>query len=97
MAAKKAKVEACVETPYPESWYMSETVEDQKAENRREPNEPCSDAVLAKLGIHYWKLDAGKYEYPTKAVPWDPSDAADPELIAIRDDRGYSYAGMFNA
>ena len=39
-------------------------------------------------------MDAEKYEYPVKAVPWDPKDAVDPRLKAIRDDRGYSYADI---
>jgi hypothetical protein len=27
-------------------------------------------------------------------VPWDPSDAVDPKLSQLRDDRGYSYADI---
>lgn len=42
----------------------------------------------------YWKLDAGAYDYPTISVPWDPSDAVDPKLSQLRDDRGYSYADI---
>ena len=32
----------------------------------------------------YWKLDAGAYDYPALAVPWDPKDAVDPKLSQIR-------------
>jgi 1,2-dihydroxy-3-keto-5-methylthiopentene dioxygenase len=42
---------------------------------------------IKKLGIAYWKMDAENYSYPVKAIPWDPTDAADPKLMAIRDDR----------
>lgn len=86
--------ENATEPQWPEAWYMCEEVEDQKAENRKEPNAPVSVEVLKDLGISYWKLDAGKYEYPVKSVPWDPSDAVDPDLVAIREERGYSYADI---
>jgi hypothetical protein len=75
---------------WPEAWYMLNDGEydDQKAENRITPeNKPCSVAELKKLGIAYWKMDAENYSYPVKAIPWDPTDAADPKLMAIRDDR----------
>ncbi len=39
-------------------------------------------------------MDADKYTYPIKAIPWDPKDSADPRLGAIRDARGYSYADI---
>jgi 1,2-dihydroxy-3-keto-5-methylthiopentene dioxygenase len=42
----------------------------------------------------YWKLDASAYAYPKISVPWDPSDAVDPDLKRLRDDRGYSYADI---
>jgi len=69
-------------------------IEDQKKENRQEPNKPASVEDCKKLGIQYWKMDADKFSYPVKAVPWDPKDAVDPRLKAIRDDRGYSYADI---
>uniref|UniRef100_A0A7S1BRE7 Acireductone dioxygenase n=1 Tax=Corethron hystrix TaxID=216773 RepID=A0A7S1BRE7_9STRA len=86
-----------IDSDWPEAWYMNESEDtDQKALNRKEPNEAVSVSVLRALGISYWKLNADKYmdSYPLKAVPWDPSDAADPELAALRDDRGYSYADV---
>mmetsp|Transcript_45789 Transcript_45789/g.132100 ORF Transcript_45789/g.132100 Transcript_45789/m.132100 type:complete len:223 (-) Transcript_45789:821-1489(-) len=95
--AKKPKmsVEQSPDEEWPEAWYMVEgDVEDQKKENRQEPNKAATVEDLRKMGIQYWKMDAEKYEYPIKAVPWDPKDAVDPRLTAIRDDRGYSYADI---
>ena len=69
-------------------------VEDQKKENRQEPNKPATVEALRKIGIQYWRMDAEKYSYPIKAVPWDPKDAVDPRLSALRDERGYSYADI---
>jgi 1,2-dihydroxy-3-keto-5-methylthiopentene dioxygenase len=43
---------------------------------------------MRALGVMYWKMDADAYEYPIKAVPWDPKDAMDPCLEQLRDDRG---------
>jgi len=73
---------------WPEAWLMTETVDDQCKPNKQEPNIPMTAADLRKLGINYWKLDANAYKYPIKAVPWDPQDAMDPQLKALRDDRG---------
>ena len=73
---------------WPEAWLMSERVEDQCKPNKQEPNVPISAADLRKIGINYWKLDANAYKYPIKAVPWNPDDAVDPQLKALRDDRG---------
>lgn len=33
-------------------------------------------------------------QYPIKAIPYDPKDATDPKLSALRDSRGYSYADI---
>jgi len=41
-------------------------------------------------------MDAVNYTYPAKAIPWDPKDATDPKLQAIRDARGYSYADIIS-
>jgi 1,2-dihydroxy-3-keto-5-methylthiopentene dioxygenase len=94
---KKAKM-STPESPdeeWPEAWYIVEgEVEDQKKENRQDPNAKVPVEAMRKLGIKYWKMDAEKYEYPVKAIPWDPKDAADPRLKEIRDDRGYSYADI---
>ena len=79
---------------WPEAWLMSAEVKDQCLENRQEPNVPATVEDLKKLGISYWKMDAKAYDYPVKAVPWDPKDAMDPKLQALRDDRGYSYADI---
>lgn len=73
---------------WPEAWLMPESVEDQTLPNRLEPNIPVTAADMRKLGINYWKLDASAYTYPIKSVPWDPKDAVDPKLQALRDDRG---------
>lgn len=91
----KMDVEQSADSEWPEAWYMIEgDVEDQKAENRQEPNKPCPVEACKKLGIQYWKMDAENFTYPVKSVPWDPKDATDPRLQAIRDHRGYSYADI---
>ncbi len=79
------------DSEWPEAWYMMEdgTYEDQKERNRLTPNKPASVEVLKDLGIAYWKMDAEKYSYPAKAIPWDPKDATDPKLKDIRDFREY--------
>ena len=76
---------------WPEAWYMlaDGEYEDQKERNRLTPNKPCTVETLKELGIAYWKMDAEKYSYPAKAIPWDPKDATDPRLKAIRDARKY--------
>jgi 1,2-dihydroxy-3-keto-5-methylthiopentene dioxygenase len=79
---------------FPSAWYIPDEVEDQKAENRLEPNVPASKELITSLGLCYWKLDPSADTYPIKAVPWDPSEASDPELAHIRDERGYSYADI---
>jgi len=102
MTETKKELTTTPESPdeeWPEAWYMLKDGEydDQKAENRMSPeNKPCSVGELKKLGIAYWKMDAETYKYPAKAIPWDPKDAADPKLMAIRDDRGYSYADIIS-
>jgi len=95
--AKKQKMTGVPVAPdeeWPEAWFMTETVEDQCKPCRQEPNKPVSAADMRKLGISYWKMDADSYKYPIKVVPWDPKDATDPKLQALRDDRGYSYADI---
>ena len=79
---------------WPEAWLIPDMVEDQFAPNRLEPNISVSVEELGKIGISYWKMDADSYSYPIQAVPWDPSDATDPKLQGLRDDRGYSYADI---
>ena len=94
--AKKPKM-SLPEAPdeeWPESWLIADEIENQFAPNKLEPNVPISVAELRTIGICYWKMDAESYEYPVKAVPWDPKDATDPKLQQIRDDRGYNYADI---
>jgi hypothetical protein len=94
---KKQKMEypMAPDEDWPEAWIMPEgEVEDQCKENRISPNVAYSAEDMKKLGIAYWKMDAESFEYPVKAVPWDPKDAVDPKLNAIRDARGYSYADI---
>jgi len=95
---KKATTPESPDSEWPEAWYMMEdgTYEDQKERNRLSPNKPASVQLLRELGIAYWKMDAETYSYPAKAIPWDPKDAADPKLMAIRDNRGYSYADIIS-
>lgn len=82
---------------WPEAWYMTEgEIDDQKKENRADPNRKVNAAAMRSLGICYWKMDADAYDYPLKAVPWDPKDAVDARLKAIRDDRGFSYADIIS-
>jgi 1,2-dihydroxy-3-keto-5-methylthiopentene dioxygenase len=101
--AKKAKtsMNKYPEAPdeeWPEAWLMTEETGDgsfdQCKPNKRSPNVPVDAAALRALGIQYWKLDPTAYEYPVKAIPWDPKDATDPKLAALRDDRGYNYADI---
>ena len=82
---------------FPEAWYIPDDIpagKEQMMEQRLEPNVPATKEDIAALGILYWQLDAEAYKYPVKSVPWDPSDALDPELVKIRDDRGYNYADI---
>ena len=92
-STKKASVPESPDSEWPEAWYMMEdgTYEDQKERNRLTPNKPASVEVLRDLGIAYWKMDAENFSYPPKAIPWDPKDATDPKLQAIRDDRKYGF------
>jgi hypothetical protein len=94
--AKKQKMEypMAPDEEWPEAWLMPDTVEDQCKETRMEPNVPVTADDLKKMGIAYWKMDAESFEYPVKSVPWDPKDAMDPKLKALRDARGYSYADI---
>lgn len=96
--SKKLKMEDYPMSPdeaWPEAWLMPDEVENQCSPNRLEPNVPVSAEQMRELGICYWKMeDVDKYEYPTKAIPWDPKDAKDPKLQALRDARGYSYADI---
>jgi 1,2-dihydroxy-3-keto-5-methylthiopentene dioxygenase len=82
---------------WPEAWIMPDEIpegSDQCLPNRLTPNHPVTVADLKDIGISFWKLDADTYEYPIKAIPWDPQDALDPKLKALRDARGYSYADI---
>jgi len=85
-----------VDEGWPEAWYMVEDdkVESQKHENRLTPNQPVNVKDMRALGLNYWKMDAENYKYPVKSIPWDPQEATDPRLKALRDDRGYSYADV---
>ena len=96
LANKMTSVCQVVDDDWPEAWYMvpDEEVEDQKRENRLSPNKPVTTKDMKELGLNYWKMDAETYEYPVKSIPWDPKDATDPRLRALRDDRGYSYADV---
>lgn len=96
---KKAKI-TIPQSPdeqWPDAWMMvPEEIDDQKKENRQQPNVNVTAEDLKKLGIAFWKMDADAFDYPVKSVPWDPKDAMDPRLKAIRDDRGYSYADIIS-
>ncbi|KAL3798697.1 hypothetical protein HJC23_004448 [Cyclotella cryptica] len=88
-------LEQAPDTEWPEAWLMPDgECSDQKGLNQREPNVAVTVEELKDLGICYWKLDATAYEYPALAVPWNPSDAVDPKLSQLRDERGYSYADI---
>lgn len=94
--AKKTKmsIEQAPDSAWPEAWVMADNVTEQCQDNKQEPNVAVDAEGLRKIGISYWQMDADSYEYPIKAVPWDPKDAMDPKLKALRDDRGYSYADI---
>ena len=92
---QKMVLEQSPDEEWPEAWLMPDNVEDPCEENRLDPDVKLIPADLKKLGICYWKMpDMDKFEYPIKAVPWDPQDAVDPKLKQLRDDRGYSYADI---
>ena len=91
---KMADFPVAPDEEWPEAWLMPDTVEDQCKPNKLEPNVPVTPAQMKDLGISYWKMDAESFEYPVKSVPWDPKDATDPKLKALRDARGYSYADI---
>lgn len=77
-----------------EAWYMADTVTDQTAENRRNPDLLASLEVLLELGVLSWKVPPEQYTYPHKAVPWQPDGIQDPALKQIRESRGYNYADI---
>ena len=56
---------------------MPAEVEDQRAPNRLEPNEPASLDVLAKYGVLHWHLSGAD---------------DDEELLKIQKQRGYNYS-----
>jgi len=91
---QKASLPESPDEEWPECWIMTDTCENQKEENRKEPNEPVSVDTLRELGIHFWKIDPEGYNYPALSVPWNPNDSLDPRLSQLRDDRGYSYADI---
>ena len=91
---QKMSVAEAPDSEWPEAWLLPDDVSNQCALNKLEPNVAVDAAALRKLGISYWKMDADAYTYPVKEVPWDPKDAQDPKLKALRDDRGYSYADI---
>jgi 1,2-dihydroxy-3-keto-5-methylthiopentene dioxygenase len=80
---------------WPKAWLMRSNVTEPCSENKMDLDEPVLAADLKRIGISYWHMkDTEKFEYPIKAVPWDPNDAMDPELEQLRSDRGYSYADI---
>ena len=48
---RKIDISEAPDSEWPEAWVMSDDVEDQKAENRLEPNVPATVTDLRKLGI----------------------------------------------
>eukprot|EP00755_Sulcionema_specki_P019303 Sspe_Gene.69099::Locus_40726_Transcript_1_3_Confidence_0.500_Length_847::g.69099::m.69099/K08967/mtnD, mtnZ, ADI1; 1,2-dihydroxy-3-keto-5-methylthiopentene dioxygenase len=78
-----------------EAWYMCDDIEDQKAENRCEPNQPVSLDHLQALGVRSWHLPPAGYEYPAKAFPYEAEkDKADPALMKVREENGMTYADI---
>lgn len=73
---------------------MADEVLDQTTPNRLEPNRPVSQSELLDLGVLSWHVPPTGFDYPAKAVPWEPSGIQDPALAAIRTQRGYSYADI---
>jgi 1,2-dihydroxy-3-keto-5-methylthiopentene dioxygenase len=87
-------LEQAPENQWPEAWYIAAECNDQKATNKKQPNEPASVEDLKAVGICYWKLNADADAYPSISVPWNPQDTCDPMLSQLRDDRGYGYADI---
>ena len=76
---QKVSIPQSPDEEWPEAWVMVEgEIDDQKKENRQEPNAKVTAEGMRKLGISYWKMDADAFEYPVKSVPWDPKDAMNP-------------------
>jgi len=74
---------------------MPDSVCDPSAENFTTPREPVSLGELAdELGVLTWQFPSSGYNYPVKAVPWDPENIPDPGLMAVRRQRGYDYADI---
>uniref|UniRef100_A0A7S1CHA0 Acireductone dioxygenase n=1 Tax=Bicosoecida sp. CB-2014 TaxID=1486930 RepID=A0A7S1CHA0_9STRA len=63
------------------AWFYNPTDEDQREPHQYEPNRPVDLETLAELGVSYWHLNPAKHE-------------SDPELDAIREERGYSYTDI---
>jgi len=64
-----------------EAWYMDESDADQREEHRRTPNAPVPLKQLAELGVLHWHFSG---------------DEEDAGLLAVRDERGYSYKDVVN-
>ncbi|KAM4771986.1 acireductone dioxygenase [Rhinophrynus dorsalis] len=64
-----------------QAWYMDESTEDQRLPHRLMPDQSVTLQQLKELGVHYFKLDADKYEN-------------DPELAKIRKENNYSYTDI---
>ncbi|KAI5938661.1 acireductone dioxygenase [Manis javanica] len=61
-----------------QAWYMDTSADDPRRPHRAEPSRAVGLEQLRRLGVHYWKLDADKFEN-------------DPELEKIRKERNYSW------
>ena len=60
---------------------MDDSDADQRLEHRLTPNAPASLEALAALGVLHFKFSG---------------DEEDPEMLKLRDSRGYSYKDVVN-
>ena len=88
-------------TNWPEMWRMMTDDIIEEGDSRQEPNRLGEDdvdaTVLASAGVQYMHLDPTGFDYPEKAIPWEPNatiSSVDPVLAALRDERDFSYADI---
>ncbi|KAJ9459120.1 1-2-dihydroxy-3-keto-5-methylthiopentene dioxygenase 2 [Diplonema papillatum] len=95
-ASKKRKMAASAPKTL-EAWYMCDEVTDQKAENRRSPNQPVDFETLGALGVKYEYFPQPEgVVYPVSAMPWSPKEdeAKDEKIAAYRAEHHMDYADI---
>ena len=94
---KGKEVDASFEgSNWPDLWRMtSSNPDDPQQLNNTTAVDP---EVLVAAGVSYQYIDPSSFEYPSKAVPWEPTNASaadyDPIIANIREASNYSYADI---